>query len=92
MATPKQILLGVWRDKNAPFNPSTGKRGYYLSGTDTPASVGRSFDTNSIKGIMNISEGGVTYGQFIYQLNDNSVPETVTVIQASGSIITLTNA
>jgi hypothetical protein len=92
MATSKQILLGVFRDKYAPFNPNTGKTGYYVTGTSTPASVGKSFDTNSIKGIRNVSEGGVTYGSFIYQLNDNSIPEEILVIQASGSIIALTNA
>lgn len=92
MATAKQIVLGVWRDKYAPFNPNTCKTGYYVTGTSTPDSKGRSFDTNSIKGVMNITEDDVTYGQFIYQLNDNSIPETVTTIQASGAIIALTNA
>jgi hypothetical protein len=92
MATAKQIVLGVFRDKNAPFNPNTGKTGYYVTGTSTPASAGRSFDTNSIKGISNVVENSVTYGSFIYQLNDNSIPETVLTIQASGAIIALTNA
>lgn len=92
MATSKQILVGVWRDKYAPFNPETGLTGYYLTGTTTPASVGRSFDTNTIRGIKNVVENSVTYGQFIHQLNEGSIPETVWTIQASGSIIALTNA
>lgn len=92
MATSKQIVLGVFRDKNAPFNPDTGKTGYYLSGTSTPASVGRSFDTDTIKGIRNVVEDDVTYGSFIHQQSGGSIPEEVLTIQASGSIIALTNA
>lgn len=88
----KQIVLGVFRDKNAPFNPDTGKKGYYLSGTTTPASVGRSFDTDTIKGIRNVVEGGVTYGSFIHELVPGSIVDEVLTIQASGSIIALTNA
>lgn len=92
MAVITQILLGVWRDSAAPFNPNTGKKGYYLTGTSTPASVGKTFHTACIRGIRNETEGGVTYGSFIYQLNEGSIPETVLTIQASGAIITLCNA
>lgn len=92
MATSKQILVGVWRDRFAPFNPNTGLTGYYLTGTNTPASTGKSFDTDTIKGIRNVVEGGVTYGSFIHQLNDGSIPYDVLTIQASGDIIALTNA
>lgn len=92
MATPKQILVGVWRDKFAPFNPNTGLTGYYLTGTSTPASVGKSFDTDTIRGIRNVVEDSVTYGSFIHQLNDGSIPTEVLTIQASGAIIALTNA
>jgi hypothetical protein len=88
----KQIVLGVFRDQYAPFNPNTGKTGYYLTGTSTPASVGKSYDTDTIRGIRNVVEGGVTYGSFIHQLNPGSVPAEVLTIQASGAIITLTNA
>lgn len=92
MATSKQIVLGVFRDKHAPFNPDTGKKGYYLSGTSTPASIGRSFDTDTIKGIRNVVEGGVTYGAFIHEVVQGSIVDEVLTIQASGDIIALTNA
>lgn len=92
MATSKQIVLGVFRDKYAPFNPDTGKTGYYVTGTTTPASVGKSFDTDTIKGIRNVVENSVTYGSFIHQQSEGSIPEEVLTIQASGAIIALTNA
>jgi hypothetical protein len=92
MATAKQIVLGVFRDKFAPFNPNTSKTGYYVSGTSTPSSVGKSFDTDTIKGIRNVVEGGVTYGSFIHQQSEGSIPSEVLTIQASGAIIALTNA
>jgi hypothetical protein len=87
-----QITLGVWRDKYAPFNASTSKTGYYLSGTDTPASRGRSFNVNTIKGIRNVTEGSVTYGSFLYHETDGAPSEEVLTIQASGAIITLCNS
>jgi hypothetical protein len=87
-----QIILGVFRDKNAPFNAAAGKTGYYVAGTTTPASVGKSFNVNTIKGIRNVTEGGVTYGSFLYHETDGAPTEEVLVIQASGTIIALTNA
>jgi hypothetical protein len=92
MAVITQIVLGVWRDKNAPFNPDTGKTGYYLEGTSTPDSVGRSFHTACIRGLRNVTESSTTYGSFIYQLNEGSIPEEVLVIQASGAVVTLCNS
>lgn len=88
----KQIVLGVFRDKNAPFNPDTSKTGYYVTGTTTPSSIGRSFDTDTIRGLRNVVENSVTYGSFIHQLNEGSIPEEILTIQASGAIVTLTNA
>jgi hypothetical protein len=84
----QQITLGVFRDANAPYNPAASKTGYYHPGSTTvPAPKGRSFHVDCIRGIKNVTEDGNTYGQFIYQLNENSVPETVWSIHASGLII-----
>lgn len=92
MATNTEITLSVFRDKYAPFNAAAGKTGYYVAGSTTaPAPKGRAFNSMYIRGISNVTEDGNTYGQFIYQQTEGSLPETVWVTQASGSIITLCN-
>jgi hypothetical protein len=87
-----QITLSVFRDKYAPFDPTQGRKGYYISGTSSPSPKGRSFNSNGIRGVANVTENGNTYGTFIYQHTDSSLPETVLVTQASGAIITLCNS
>lgn len=88
----KQITLGVFRDFSAPYDHANQKTGYYHPGTSQPAPKGRSFHIDCIRGIKGVTEDGNTYGQFIYQLNENSVPETVWTVQASGSLLLSCNA
>jgi hypothetical protein len=93
MAVITQILLGVFRDKTAPFNPDAGKTGYYMPGSTTAAAPkGKTFNIATIKGIRNVTEGGVTYGSFLYHETDGTPTEEVLVVQASGTIITLCNS
>lgn len=80
-----QILLTVYRDKNAPFDPSSGVQKY-----NPPQ--GRSFYVGGIKGVRNVTESSVTYGCITYHETDGAPREDILVTQASGTIIGLTNA
>lgn len=85
MATTNEIVLAVYRDKAAPFDPSQSKTLY-----NPP--VGRGFNVATIGKISNVVESGTTYGSFIYHETPGGVSERVLVTQASGAIITLMNA
>jgi hypothetical protein len=87
MATNQQIVLGVFRDSTAPFDQHNQKKGYYHPGSSLPAPKGKSFHVDCIRGLTNVTEDSNTYGQFIYQLNENSIPETIWTVQGSGSIL-----
>ena len=84
MAVGKQIYLGVYRDRHAPFDPSAGVTKYNPT-------KGKSFNTDCIKNIRNVVEGTNTYGVFTYHPTDGTAREEVWVLEASGAIIAQTN-
>jgi hypothetical protein len=79
-----QIILGVYRDKDAPFSATLGKCAYVPT-------VGKTFHSEGIKNIHSEVESSVTYGAFDYFKTESSTPDKVLVIQASGTILAQCN-
>ncbi len=81
----EQVLLTVFRDKAAPFNPKTGKTAY-------DPCIGRSFNSSGISSLGDVVEDDITYTSLIYHETPGSVREQILATEASGAVITLCNA